>query len=55
MEYLKKELFITSLPKIFNNISQSINFREQTKNECFINFKEELDLYKYIGISFKKT
>ena len=55
IEYHKKELFITNLPKILILALQKINFREQTKNECLINFLWKLDLSKYIDNNFKNN
>ena len=55
IEYHKKELFITKLPKILIISLQRLNFRENTKNECIINFSEKLDLSKYIDKDFKNN
>ena len=55
IEYHKKELFITKLPQILIISLQRLNFRENTKNECIINFSENLDLSKYIDIDFKNS
>ena len=55
IEYHKKELFITKLPKILIISLQRLNFRENTKNECIINFSEKLDLSKYIDNDFKNN
>ena len=55
IEYHKKELFITNLQKILILALQRINFREQTKIECLVNFIEKLDLSKYIDNYFKNN
>ena len=55
IEYHKKELFITNLQKILILALQRINFREQTKIECLVNFIEKLDLSKYIDNDSKNN
>ena len=55
IEYHKKELFITNLQKILILALQRINFREQTKIKCLVNFIEKLDLSKYIDNDSKNN